>query len=58
MPGQVKTPDQQLAELRKAVLAMANALGAGLPGTREVISSLDALVDTFEVTEVGTWERK
>jgi hypothetical protein len=51
MTGEVKTQDQQLAELRRAVLAIAVSLGAALPGTREVISSLEALVDTYEVTE-------
>ncbi len=38
--------EQQLHELRQAVIAMAIALGAGLPQTREVIRGLDALVDT------------
>lgn len=38
--------EQQLYELRQAVIAMAVALGAALPQTRDVISSLDALVDT------------
>lgn len=46
--GRVLTQDQQLQELRRAVLAMAHALGAALPNTRDVISSLDALVDTYE----------
>ncbi|AAN12491.1 hypothetical protein PBI_CHE8_93 [Mycobacterium phage Che8] len=41
-----KTPEQQLTELRAAVFAIANALGAALPHTPEVISALNTLVDT------------
>ena len=45
----------KLHELRQAVLAMAISLGAALPNTREVISSLDALVDTwYNPPAVGT----
>lgn len=45
--GRVLTQDQQLQELREAVLAMAIALGAALPQTRDVIRTLDALTDTY-----------
>lgn len=38
--------EQQLQELREAVVAMAIALGGALPATREFISKIDALVDT------------
>ena len=38
--------EKQLKDLRAAVLQMAIALGAALPGTREVISALDQLSET------------
>ena len=41
-----KNWEQQVQELRDAVLAMAIALGATLPQTTEVIRTLNALVDT------------
>lgn len=40
----------QVRELRTAVLAMARALDTTLPGTREVISSLDTLC-AYEMSE-------
>lgn len=44
---------QQLHELRVAVLAMARGLGAALPATREIISSLDTLCATTESPYAG-----
>lgn len=45
--GRVLTQDQQLQELREAVLAIAIALGAALPDTPEVTRALNALTDTY-----------
>lgn len=45
--GRVLTQDQQLQELREAVLAMAIALGAALPKTPDVVRTLNALTDTY-----------
>jgi predicted ThiF/HesA family dinucleotide-utilizing enzyme len=50
MPGKVKTQDQQLQELREAVVAIAVALDDALPATREFIQKIDALVDTWNAT--------
>jgi hypothetical protein len=44
----VKTQDEQLQELRAAVLEMAISLGAALPQTPEVVRTLNALADTWE----------
>jgi hypothetical protein len=42
----MKTTEQQLADLREAVLSMAIALGAALPQTPAVVSALNTLADT------------
>ncbi|QFG10078.1 hypothetical protein SEA_IDENTITYCRISIS_59 [Mycobacterium phage IdentityCrisis] len=42
----IKSVEEQLHDLRQAVLAMATALGAALPHTPEVRATLNALADT------------